>query len=122
MFPMVLLWAKVVPVTRTQTHTTCEWCGKEVVQSGRGRPRKFCSSSCKQRAYEQRNNVVGTPIPADAVIMTPERAQNVRDGLFELRCSAEDIATAASEGATAEEINELCAELVTLARRLETLR
>lgn len=91
-------------------------------QPTRGRPRKFCSASCKQRAYEQRHNVVGTQIPANAVIMTPERAATVRDGLFELRCSAEDIATAAAEGATPAELKELCDELVSLARRLEELK
>lgn len=32
----------------------CFWCGSKIVQSGRGRPRKFCSASCKQRAYESR--------------------------------------------------------------------
>ena len=89
---------------------------------GRGRPRKFCSPSCKQRAYEQRNNVSGTSIPKDAVIMTPERADALRDGLFELRCSAEDIGIAAQEGADTKELQQLCTELVTLARRLEELR
>ncbi|MGG6497048.1 UNVERIFIED_CONTAM: hypothetical protein NY603_29425, partial [Bacteroidetes bacterium 56_B9] len=88
----------------------------EIAQGGRGRPRKFCSPSCKQRAYEQRNNVAGTQIPADAVILTPEKADRLRDGLFELRCCAQDVATAASESASPEEIEELCAELVTLAR------
>ncbi|MBU5655326.1 MULTISPECIES: hypothetical protein [Corynebacterium] len=101
---------------------TCQWCGKEIAQGGRGRPRKFCSPSCKQRAYEQRHNVAGTPIPANAVILTPEKADRLRDGLFELRCCAEDVATAASESASAEEMEELCAELVTLARKLEELR
>ncbi|WP_293771411.1 hypothetical protein [uncultured Corynebacterium sp.] len=105
-----------------KTHATCQWCGKEVTQVGRGRPRKFCSPSCKQRAYEQRNSVVGTQIPADAVIMTQDRAASLRDGLFELRCSAEDIATAAAEGASAGELKELCDDLVSLARRLEELK
>ncbi|WP_254868269.1 hypothetical protein [Corynebacterium sp. Marseille-Q2823] len=101
---------------------TCQWCGKEIAQGGRGRPRKFCSPSCKQRAYEQRHNVVGTSIPVDAVILTPDNADRLRDGLFELRCCAEDVATAASESASVEEMEQLCAELVALARKLEELR
>ena len=101
---------------------SCHWCGKDIDQGGRGRPRKFCSASCKQRAYEQRNNVSGTGIPANAVILTPEKAESLRDGLFELRCSAEDINTAAEEGASAQELAGLCEELVALARRLEGLR
>ncbi|OFT62680.1 hypothetical protein [Corynebacterium sp. HMSC05E07] len=107
---------------RRNNAATCQWCGKEIEQGGRGRPRKFCSPSCKQRAYEQRHSVAGTTIPADAVILTPDKADQLRDGLFELRCCAEDVATAASESATAEEMEELCSELVTLARKLEELR
>jgi hypothetical protein len=33
---------------------TCGWCGKTIVQSGKGRPRLYCDRSCRQRAYEQR--------------------------------------------------------------------
>lgn len=88
----------------------------------RGRPRKYCSAACKQRAWEQRHNVVGTPIPHDAVIMAPEKAAAFRDGLFELRCCAEDVATAAREESSPEEMQELCDELVTVARRLEEMR
>ncbi|GEA43783.1 hypothetical protein Cst04h_19530 [Corynebacterium striatum] len=108
--------------SRDRAVASCQWCGKEIPQGGRGRPRKFCSASCKQRAYEQRNNVSGTSIPKNAVIMTPERADELRDGLFELRCSAEDVAMAAKEGADGDELQELCSELVALARRLEELR
>lgn len=45
-----------------------------------------------------------------------------QDSLFELRCSAEDIATAVEEGAPAQEVRQLCEELVDLARRVEKLR
>ena len=54
--------------------------------------------------------------------MRPEKAERLTDLLFELRCAAEDIATAAEENSPADEIRELCAELVTLARRTEHLR
>jgi len=45
----------------------------------------------------------------------------MRDKLFELRCAAEDIATATNEGAGAAEIQSLCDELVTMAKKLERL-
>ncbi|MCK7660532.1 hypothetical protein JIM95_000300 [Corynebacterium sp. CCM 8835] len=101
---------------------TCQWCQGPVPEQDRGRPRKYCSHSCRQRAYEQRSRVSGTSIPEDAVIMRPEKAERLTDLLFELRCAAEDIATAAEENSPAEEIRELCTELVTLARRAEHLR
>ncbi|KAA8725212.1 hypothetical protein [Corynebacterium phocae] len=108
--------------SKVSKRATCQWCGKGLPDSGRGRPRKYCSPACKQRAYEQRNNVKGTSIPQNAVIMTPERAEKIRDGLFELRCAAEDVSTAASEGASGEELQSLCDELVRMARELEELK
>nr|WP_040421657.1 hypothetical protein [Corynebacterium timonense] len=110
----------VVPV---RPAPTCQWCGAELPEhKGRGRRRRYCSDSCKQRAYEQRNGVSGTSIPRDAVILHPDKAQRMRDKLFELRCAAEDIATAHAEGAQSAEIRHLCDELVDIARSLEKLR
>ncbi len=106
----------------TQQVPTCTWCGKDITASGRGRPRKYCSQACRQRAYEQRNNVSGTAIPANAVILTPDRAEELRDSLFELRCAAEDVATAVGEGESPGEVSALCGELVELARKIEKLR
>ncbi|WP_083985469.1 hypothetical protein [Corynebacterium testudinoris] len=111
-----------VTITHPDQTPTCAWCGREISRSGRGRPRKYCTVSCKQRAYEQRHNVTGTTIPQDAVIIHPDRVTHLRDSLFELRCAAEDVATAAAEGAEPEEIKDLCAELVQLARAIEKLR
>lgn len=111
-----------VKYTRNSPPPSCAWCGGELQQQSRGRPRKYCSPACKQRAYEQRHNIVGTPIPEGAVILNPARADELRDELYELRCIAEDISTAHGEGASPAEISQLCAELVTLATRIEKIR
>ncbi|TNL97627.1 hypothetical protein FHE74_05940 [Corynebacterium tapiri] len=101
---------------------TCEWCGGEVPESPRGRPRKYCRAACRQRAYEQRARLAGSSISPEAVIMRPEKVRDFHDGLFELRCAAEDIATAADEGASSDDLRVLCDELVSLARKMEKLR
>lgn len=102
---------------------TCTWCGKDLPpHEGRGRRRKYCSASCKQRAYEQRAHVNGTGIPQEAVIIRPEKAAELRDRLYELRCAAEDIATAQREGADSAELGALCDELVGMAKEIERLR
>ena len=96
---------------------TCQYCGKEIqATQGRGRPRKYCSDSCKQRAYELRH-----PAPAGTKSGRSISGDTLRDKLFELRCAAEDIATATNEGAETEEIQSLCDELVTMAKKLERL-
>lgn len=32
----------------------CDWCGTEFTQKKMGRTKRFCKSSCRQRAYESR--------------------------------------------------------------------
>jgi hypothetical protein len=43
-------------VRRTVIRRTCGWCGTEISPraKGKGRPRTYCSRSCRQRAYEVR--------------------------------------------------------------------
>lgn len=87
-----------------------------------GRRRRYCRQSCRQRAYEHRSAVKGTSIPADAVVLSAEEASALIDRTFEVRCAAEDVATAVGEGAGAEELARLCDELVTRAKDAERLR
>lgn len=123
--PVVLNYAAVL-AQKTLTPRqapVCQWCGRELPeQQGRGRRRRYCSASCKQRAYEQRHHLESTGIPADSVVLRPERVDELRDEVYELKCAAEDVRTAAAEGADADEIRHLCDELVAIANRIEKLR
>lgn len=102
----------------TDTAPTCQYCGKEIqLTPGRGRPRKYCGDSCKQRAYELRHAA-----PKGARTTRKLQGDTLKDKLFEIRCAAEDIAIACSEGADADEIQSLCDELVTMAKKLERLQ
>lgn len=102
--------------------TSCAWCGREVLDAEIGRRRRYCRQSCRQRAYEQRNAVKGTSIPADALVLNAEEASALADRVFEVRCAAEDVATAVAEGAERGELSALCAELIRLAREAERFR
>ncbi|MFC9517048.1 hypothetical protein ACFTSD_15055 [Nocardiaceae bacterium NPDC056970] len=101
---------------------SCVWCGREVAPAGIGRRRRYCRQSCRQRAYEQRNAVKGTSIPADAVVLSVDEASALSDRLFELRCAAEDVATAVAEGAEGRELSTLTDRLVAMARDAERFR
>ncbi|MDN5723234.1 MAG: hypothetical protein L0J74_03175 [Corynebacterium sp.] len=106
----------------TPTPVRCAWCGREIVQDGPGRRRRYCRQSCRQRAYEQRQALAGTSVPTDALILSSTAAEELTDRLFEIRCGAEDIAAAVAEGEDADSVTALCGELVALARRAETIR
>ena len=95
-------------------------------QSTRGRRRKYCDQACRQRAYEHRHAGrvatagAGTGAAGGEPLGVVARdVGKLRDGLFELRCAAEDIQTAVSEGADAADLHELCTELVKKAREIE---
>lgn len=87
-----------------------------------GRRRRYCKQSCRQRAYEQRQALVGTAVPPDALVLTAEEASALADRAFALRCAAEDVATAVADSADHDELVPLCAELLALARAAERVR
>ncbi|WP_033439937.1 hypothetical protein [Saccharothrix sp. NRRL B-16314] len=101
----------------------CSWCGRRLPDSGRiGRPRRYCAQPCRQRAYERRAAVQRGGLPEDAVVLSAGELADLQDRLFQLRCAAEDVATAAEDGAERAELRRLAEELVDTARGLERLR
>ncbi|RVW03266.1 hypothetical protein [Rhodococcus spongiicola] len=101
---------------------SCLWCGRELASAEIGRRRRYCRQSCRQRAYEQRNAVKGTSIPTDAVVLTADAASALTDRIFEVRCAAEDIASAVAEDADRSVLTALADRLVALARDAERFR
>lgn len=101
----------------------CGWCGRPIEQlSTVGRRRRYCGQSCRQRAYERRTAVERGGLPTDAVVLSRSEIAALQDRLFQLRCAAEDVATAAREGADAQELRMLADELARTAHELERLR
>lgn len=101
----------------------CGWCGLRLPEDGKvGRPRRYCSQSCRQRAYERRSAVQRGGLPEDAVVLSSAELADLQDRLFQLRCAAEDVVTAADDGAGAGELKNLAAAVVENAHGLERLR
>jgi len=98
------------------------WCGRALAETPIGRRRRYCKSSCRQRAYEQRQLLRGTSFSADAVVLSAEEVTALSDRIFSLRCAAEDVATAVGDGADPAELQQLCATLIELAAEAERWR
>ncbi|WP_394367418.1 hypothetical protein [Corynebacterium poyangense] len=101
---------------------TCEWCGTPIKIIRRGRPKKYCSASCRQQAYQHRQQRVLESLPTGSIIIPPEQVEEYRDDLYALRCAAEDMVSAVHDGADYSEMKTLCQELVVLARKVEKFR
>ena len=100
----------------------CAWCGRDISTNNRGRKRKYCSQSCRQRTYEARHNLIQHGLSPDCVVLTQSDTDAIIDRIFQARCAAEDLLTAISEGATSEELQEIATEVVALSREAERIR
>jgi hypothetical protein len=108
---------------REQSPTRCLWCARELPSAGSlGRRRRYCAQACRQRAYENRNALERGGLPADAVVLSAEERDDLADRLYQVRCAAEDIATALAEGARPGELESLVDHLVLSARQAEHIR
>jgi hypothetical protein len=87
-----------------------------------GRRRQYCRQSCRQRAYEQRAMVKGTSVATDAVVLSADEAAALSDRVYQVRCAAEDVATAVAEGADAVELRDLCDVLLEAAKAADGWR
>jgi hypothetical protein len=87
-----------------------------------GRRRQYCRQSCRQRAYEQRAAVKGSSLPPDSVVLSADEASQLSDRVYQVRCAAEDVATAVDEGAGTAELRDLCDALVRAARAADGWR
>ncbi|MBS9535014.1 hypothetical protein KIH27_15600 [Mycobacterium sp. M1] len=108
-----LRWSGVPRSPRPQP---CRWCGRDVTaDAGIGRRRQYCRQSCRQRAYEQRTLIssgkTGALAP-DSVVLSAAEATALSDRIYQVRCAAEDVATALAEGAAPAELQQLCDTLL----------
>ena len=52
----------------------------------------------------------------DAVVLTADEASELSDRVYQVRCAAEDVATAIDEGAEGSELRTLCDALMKAAK------
>jgi hypothetical protein len=101
----------------------CAWCGRRLPEDERaGRRRRYCAQPCRQRAYERRTAVQRGGLPEDAVVLSSAELADLQDRLFQLRCAAQDVVTAADDGAEGGELRRLAVRVVCTAEDLERLR
>jgi hypothetical protein len=66
--------------------------------------------------------VKGTSVPPDAVVLSADEAAELSDRVYQVRCAAEDVATAVDEGAEGSELRDLCEALIRAARAADGWR
>jgi hypothetical protein len=123
---MAVLTDPAAELRRPAPARHCGWCGGRLPDDGKdgkvGRPRRYCTQSCRQRAYERRAAVQRGGLPEDAVVLSSVELADLQDRLFQLRCAAEDVVTATEDGAEPAELRSLAARVIETAAGLERLR
>lgn len=100
----------------------CAWCGTGLPERTTvGRPREYCSRSCRQRAYENRQQAAADGLSEDAVIVRRAQLEDLQDRLFTLRCAVEDLEAVLGEDASRGELERVCREVVHSAGTLNRL-
>lgn len=66
--------------------------------------------------------VKGTSVAPDSVVLTADEASQLSDRVYQVRCAAEDVATAIEEGAEPAELRELCDALMRAAKAADGWR
>jgi len=66
--------------------------------------------------------VKGGSLAPDSVVLTADEAAQLSDRVYQVRCAAEDVATALNEGADGSELRQLCDTLMRAAKAADGWR
>ena len=64
----------------------------------------------------------GTSLAPDSVVLSADEAAQLSDRVYQVRCAAEDVATAIDEGAEGSELHDLCDALLRAAKAADGWR
>ena len=70
----------------------CQWCRSPISQrSGAGRPRRFCSQSCRQWDWVARQRANELALSEDELVIARKELEALRDQVYVLRCAIADV-------------------------------
>ncbi len=70
----------------------CGWCRRQLaVGDGPGRKREYCRQSCRQRAYEARQQATQLGLSEGELVMTRQALEKLLDQIYVLQAAVEDV-------------------------------
>ncbi|HAZ33629.1 MAG TPA: hypothetical protein DCY63_07290 [Acidimicrobiaceae bacterium] len=71
--------------------THCGWCRRPIeAQSGRGRPKQFCSQKCRQWNWVAQNRARELELGEGELVMARKELDLLHDALYVLACAVDD--------------------------------
>lgn len=79
-----------------------------------GRRKRYCSQSCRQRAYEKRRQITGDgmQLDEDSVVIRRAELESLQDRLYVLRSAVEILDAALQDDAGKGELTSVAREVV----------
>ena len=97
----------------------CRWCRRVLPVQKMGRPRLFCSQSCRQWDWVGRQRARELQLNEDELIVTKSELDQLHDELFVLACAVDDVdrdLASAGKAPGTSEVKEMLSWLLEAAR------
>ena len=97
----------------------CRWCRRVLPVQNMGRPRVFCSQSCRQWDWVGRQRARELQLNEDELIVTKAELDHLHDELFVLACAVDDVdrdLASAGKAPGTSEVKEMLSWLLEAAR------
>ena len=97
----------------------CRWCRRVLPVQKMGRPRLFCSQSCRQWDWVGRQRARELQLNEDELIVTKAELDHLHDELFVLACAVDDVdrdLASAGKAPGTSEVKEMLSWLLEAAR------
>ena len=102
-----------------ERRSRCRWCRRVLPNQKMGRPRQFCSQSCRQWDWVGRQRARELQLNEDELIVTKAALDQLHDELFVLACAVDDVERdleSAGKGPAASQVREMLSWLLEAAR------
>ncbi|HEX9258387.1 MAG TPA: hypothetical protein VF855_02545 [Acidimicrobiales bacterium] len=101
----------------------CSRCGRGFTRTpGPGRPRRYCSDSCRQLDYQARRRAAEVGLGERELVITRDELNRLYDQLWILECAVEDTDRDLSDARTLGDYRRIVDWLLEAARPLAELR
>jgi hypothetical protein len=108
-------------VDDTEARSRCRWCRRVLPPQSTGRPRQFCSQSCRQWNWVGSQRAAELSLSEDELIVARGELDTMHDELYVLACAVNDAErdlAAAGAKPSIRELREIVEWLLEAARPL----
>ena len=113
---------KLSGTTGEREIVACGWCRRPIGPTeGRGRPRRFCRRSCRQRDFEARQRLARHGIDESELIVARRDVNRLHDEIFVLSCAVVDAEADLHDAESTADLRRIVSSLLAAARDVSAL-